>query len=100
MIEKLMHETSALQAASVKAETDAQDKYETLVEDTNGSVADLQREVATKTEEKAEASKDKTETEGDLMDTVNELEGLNEENGELHAECDYVLGNFDARQQS
>merc|ERR1719217_453383 len=98
MIEKLIQEARGLEAASVQSETDAQDKYETLVADTNASIKDLQREIATKTEEKATAKKEKTETEGDLMDTVTELEGLAKENSELHSECDYVLKNFDARQ--
>eukprot|EP00747_Dinoflagellata_sp_TGD_P142083 gnl/TRDRNA2_/TRDRNA2_176204_c8_seq25.p1 gnl/TRDRNA2_/TRDRNA2_176204_c8~~gnl/TRDRNA2_/TRDRNA2_176204_c8_seq25.p1 ORF type:complete len:737 (+),score=272.87 gnl/TRDRNA2_/TRDRNA2_176204_c8_seq25:73-2283(+) len=98
MIEKLIHEARALEASSVQGETDAQDKYETLVEDTNASIKDLQREIATKTEEKAQSKKEKTETEGDLMDTVTELEGLAKQNSELHSECDYVLKNFDARQ--
>merc|ERR1719201_1493378 len=98
MIEKLVHEARAIQSESVESESDAQDKYETFVADTNDSVADLQRQIATKTKEKAQAKKEKTETEGNLMDTVAELEGLNKQNQELHAECDYVLKNFDTRQ--
>merc|ERR1719453_1001544 len=98
MIEKLIHEAGELEASSVQSESDAQDKYETLVEDTNAAIKDLQREIATKTEERATAKKEKTETEGDLMDTVTELEGLAKENSELHSECDYVLKNFEARQ--
>eukprot|EP00747_Dinoflagellata_sp_TGD_P157388 gnl/TRDRNA2_/TRDRNA2_177733_c0_seq3.p1 gnl/TRDRNA2_/TRDRNA2_177733_c0~~gnl/TRDRNA2_/TRDRNA2_177733_c0_seq3.p1 ORF type:complete len:728 (+),score=247.82 gnl/TRDRNA2_/TRDRNA2_177733_c0_seq3:60-2243(+) len=100
MIEKLVHEARALEASSVQAETDAQEKYELFVADTNDSVATLQREVATKTKERAQAKKEKTETEGNLMDTVAELEGLNKQNQEIHAECDYVLKNFDTRQSS
>merc|ERR1719191_1659559 len=100
MIEKLVHDARALEASSVQAETDAQDKYETFVADTNGSVADLQKQIATKTKERAQAKKEKTETEGNLMDTVAELEGLSKQNQEIHAECDYVLKNFDIRQSS
>merc|ERR1719197_921245 len=98
MIEKLISDASALEQESVQSEMDSQEKYETLVADTNDSVADLQRQIATKTKEKAQATKEKTETEGNLMDTVTELEGLNKQNQELHAECDYVLKNFDTRQ--
>eukprot|EP00747_Dinoflagellata_sp_TGD_P142070 gnl/TRDRNA2_/TRDRNA2_176204_c8_seq13.p1 gnl/TRDRNA2_/TRDRNA2_176204_c8~~gnl/TRDRNA2_/TRDRNA2_176204_c8_seq13.p1 ORF type:complete len:737 (+),score=283.95 gnl/TRDRNA2_/TRDRNA2_176204_c8_seq13:73-2283(+) len=100
MIEKLIHEAKELESSSVQSESDAQDKYETLVADTNGAIKDLQREIATKTEERATAKKEKTETEGDLMDTVTELEGLAKENSELHSECDYVLKNFEARQSA
>merc|ERR1719440_1013634 len=100
MIEKLIYDARNLEAESFASEEDAQENYETMVADTNDSVADLQRQIATKTKEKAQAKKEKTETEGNLMDTVSELEGLNKQNQELHIECDYVLKNFDVRQQT
>jgi len=34
----------------------------------------------------------------DHKQTMKELEGLNDELGDLHTSCDFVLNNFDARQ--
>merc|ERR1740115_168003 len=81
-----------------KAEGEAQGAYEQFVQDTNASVAALQKEVVTKTKEKAQATKEHQQTGADIIDTVKELEGLSKYNGELHEECDYVLKNFDVRQ--
>jgi len=100
MIEKLIQEAGDLLANSRKAESDAQAAYEQTVADTNGSVAALQKEIVSKTKAKAEATKEKQQTGQDIVDSVNELEGLAKYTGDLHSECDYVLKNFDVRQQA
>mmetsp|Transcript_68149 Transcript_68149/g.145868 ORF Transcript_68149/g.145868 Transcript_68149/m.145868 type:complete len:753 (+) Transcript_68149:87-2345(+) len=100
LIEKLIYDARELEADSRKGEIAAQAQYESLVADTNGSVRALEREVTEKTAAKAQAGKEKTETEGDLADTVKELENLGKYNADLHAECDYLLKNFGARQEA
>ena len=100
MIEKLVEEAKQMMADSKKSEQEAQTAYETLIADTNNSVAALQKEVVTKSKNKAKATKDLIQTESDITDTMKELEGLNKENADLHAECDYVLKNFDVRQKA
>jgi len=100
LIEKLVQEANGLIASSRKDEAAAQAAYEQTVEDTNASVAALQKEVTTKSKAKASAAKDKQQTESDIVDTANELDGLAKYNGELHVGCDYVLKNFGARQEA
>jgi uncharacterized coiled-coil protein SlyX len=100
MIEKLIYEAKTLVAESKKAESEAQSAYETMIADTNGSVAALQADIVSKTEAKADAIKTKLEKESDIADTMKELEGLYKYNADLHSECDYVLKNFMARQQA
>ena len=100
MIEKLVEEAKQMMADSKKSEQEAQTAYETLIADTNNSVAALQKEVVTKSKNKAKATKDLIQTESDITDTMKELEGLNKENADLHAECDYVLKNFETRQKA
>merc|ERR1719471_1631189 len=100
MIEKLIVEAKALSADSRKSESEAQAAYEEAIADTNGSVAALQQEVASKTKAKAKATKEKLETASDIAETSKELEGLSKYNGELHAECDYVMKNFGSRQEA
>lgn len=98
MIEKLIYEAKDLVAKSKTSENAAQAAYETLVADTNANVEALANEITAKTKTKAKTTKAKLTAESDLMDTVDELEGLYGENSDLHAECDYLLKNFDLRQ--
>lgn len=100
MIEKLVSDAKGLVADSKKSENDAQVAYETLVADTNADVDDLANEVTSKTKALAKAEKGKLGAQSDLMDTVDELEGLHKYEADVHAECDYVVNNFDVRQQS
>jgi chromosome segregation ATPase len=100
MIEKLVQEAKELIADSKKDEQSAQAGYESTVADTNDSVAALQAEITSKTKAKVAATKERRETEADIADAAAELDGLNKYNAELHAECDYVLKNFDVRQKA
>jgi len=100
MIEKLIFDAKEVEADSRKSEIQAQQSYESLVGDTNGSVKALQREVMSKTQAKAQADKEKSETEGDLADTNKELEGLAKYEGELHGDCDFLTKNFGVRQEA
>merc|ERR1712085_92708 len=99
MVEKLIYDSRELVSESKKSENDAQSAYETLIADTNDAVAALQKAIVSKMDAKNEAHKDRREAKSDLADTMKELEGLAKYNAELHGECDYVLKNFDVRQQ-
>merc|ERR1719231_1352172 len=100
MIEKLIYDTKDITAKSKKSESEAQAGYEALIADTNESIAGLTKEITSKTKAKAQAKKDLSSTQGDLADTVTELENLGKYNGDLHGECDYVMKNFDIRQNA
>eukprot|EP00448_Togula_jolla_P005251 CAMPEP_0170611380 /NCGR_PEP_ID=MMETSP0224-20130122/23160_1 /TAXON_ID=285029 /ORGANISM="Togula jolla, Strain CCCM 725" /LENGTH=768 /DNA_ID=CAMNT_0010936815 /DNA_START=1 /DNA_END=2308 /DNA_ORIENTATION=- len=100
LLEKLIQEAKGLEAESTHGEMAAQAQYEALVADTNASIQALQREIAMKVSAKADKSKEKSEAQADLSDAVSDLEGLGKYNAELHGECDYLLGNFAARQEA
>merc|ERR1719326_1662032 len=100
MIEKLIYDTKDITAESKKSESEAQAAYEALVADTNESIADLTKEITSKTKARAQAKKDLSATQGDLADAVTELENLGKYNADLHGECDYVMKNFDIRQKA
>merc|ERR1719352_36801 len=99
MIEKLIYDAKELEAESKKTEAEAQAAYETFVADTNASLKELQDAVTTKTEEKAKAEKEKVETEEALQMTMTDLEDLSKYKAGLHEDCDYVLKNFQIRQE-
>lgn len=100
MIEMLVQDARGLVAKSKAAEQDAQSAYENMVADTNANVAALVSEVTSKTKAKAKATKARLGAQGDLTDTVDELEGLQNQNNNLHTECDYLQKNFDVRQNA
>merc|ERR1719335_1326008 len=100
MIEKLVGEAQTMTKDARKEEGEAQAAYEAFIAETNTGVATLQEEIATKTKTKAKTIEQRIQTEGDIADTMSELEGLSKYNGELHKECDYLLKNFDVRQQA
>merc|ERR1719163_1334168 len=98
MIEKLINDTKEITAESKKSESEAQAAYEALVADTNESIADLSKEITSKTKARAQAKKDLSAAQGDHADSVTELENLGKYNADLHGECDYVMKNFGIRQ--
>jgi len=100
MIEKLIYDTKDITAESKKTESESQAGYEALVADTNDSIADLTKEVTSKTKARAQAKKDLSATNSDTAAAVAELEGLGKYNGDMHAECDYVMKNFGIRQKA
>jgi len=100
MIEKLIYDSRELMSNSKSAENTAQVAYEKTIADSNAEIRALQQEVVTKTQAKVDAEKDKRQAEDDLASTIKELDGLAKYNAELHTECDYILKNFDLRQQS
>jgi len=100
MIEKLIYDTKDITAESKKSESEAQAAYEALVADTNESIAGLTKEITSKTKARAGAKKELSATNSDHADAVTELENLGKTNGDLHAECDYVMKNFGIRQEA
>jgi len=100
MIEKLVQDAQAMTADSRKAEQEAQEAYEQVVADTNGSIEGLQAEVVTKGKNKAKTTKHSQQTAADIKDTMKELEGLSTYTGDLHKDCDYLIKNFQVRQDA
>merc|ERR1719395_431231 len=98
MIEKLIYDAKDLEAES-KSEQEAQTQYETFLADTNAAVAELSKAVVTKSENKAKAEKELVETEEALGFTMTDLEDLAKYKAGLHEDCDYLLKNFQIRQE-
>merc|ERR1719456_996581 len=100
MIETLVEESAELEADAMKAEADAQAAYETFMKDSTASNEAAMKDMNNKSQEKAKADADRTQASNDLKATVTDLLTLAEYNQELHKKCDFLLKNFDLRQQS
>merc|ERR1719191_1001814 len=100
MIEQIIGETKTLEADAIKAETDAQKAYESFVKDTNASIEEKQRSITNKTGEKAEAEVDLTSAQEAKSTALNEQQELKNEEANLHKSCDFLMKNFEARQDA
>merc|ERR1719181_2135983 len=100
MLEQIISEAKQLEADAIKAESDAQKAYESFVQDTNGSIEEKTRDITNKSADKATAEGDKTAAEEALETANNELQQQKNEEADLHKSCDFVLKNFDIRQEA
>jgi len=100
LLEKLIYDAKEIMADSKKGESEAQAAYEEMVSDSNGTIKALTKTILSKTDAKVEAHKDLTQKTLDLKATNRELTGLSKTDTDLHEDCDYLLKNFDVRQQA
>jgi len=100
MIEKLVQEAKDMTKEAKESEVAAQAAYEQTIADTNDMVASLQKEIVTKTKLEAETKREHAQTGQDIIETVEELEGLAKYTADLHSECDFLMKNFNLRQDA
>merc|ERR1719217_442942 len=98
MIETIIEESAQVKTDAAKAEQDSQTGYEKFVKDSNAAIDTLNKGIAEKTSALADAKAELARTEADMKDTMSSLLGLANVAQELHAQCDFTLKQFDARQ--
>merc|ERR1719387_1209844 len=100
MIETLVDESAQLEADAMKAESDAQAAYESFMKDSVASKTACLKSITNKSAAKAKADADSTQASNDLKATVADILTLADYNQELHKKCDFLVKNFDLRQQN
>jgi len=100
MLEEVMQDSKKTEDEAINAEDSAQNAYEIFMKDSNKMIVSTTKMINDMTEAKAKARSDLTMAKTDFKQTMSELEGLNNEAGDLHKSCDYLLKNFDLRQQA
>lgn len=100
MLEGLIADSKKLDDDAVAAEQDAQVAYESMMKDSNKAITQLTKKIVNMKGARATADEDLTLADSDLKATVDKLEELHETLGDLKGSCDYVLKNFDARQEA
>merc|ERR1719157_507708 len=98
MIEEVLADTKKTEDQAMASETDSQSAYENFMKDSNKSILKTTQAISDMSGARAAAKEEKSMAATDFAQTMQELEGLNDTNGDLHKSCDYVLKNFDARQ--
>lgn len=99
ILEKVAQDARSVDGEAVAAEAQSQAAYESFVADTNTVMEANQQSTAQKTMEQAETTAAKIEAEKDLQATVATLGELADQNKAYHMDCDFVMNNFDIRQQ-
>jgi len=100
MLDDVMKDSKKMEDEAIAAEESAQNAYENFMKDSNKMIIQTTKMINDMTEAKAKAKSDLIMAKTDFKQTMSELEGLNNEAGDLHKSCDYLLKNFDLRQQA
>merc|ERR1719324_1636576 len=100
MIQSVIDDAKAIESEAITAEQDSQAAYESFVKNTNDEIAAAQKSITNKSEFKAKAEAELTQAKEDLKATMSELEQLAAYAADVHKSCDFVLQNFDVRQEA
>jgi len=100
MLEEVLADTRKTEDQAMASEADSQSAYENFMKDSNKSIKKTQESISDMTGARAAAKEELSMAKTDFAQTMQELEGLDSTNQDLHKSCDYVLKNFDARQSA
>jgi len=100
LIEQIYNEAVNMEKDVLKQEQDAQAEYELFVKETNAAIASKQLAIVNTSEDMEKAKQQLITTEDDLTNSVTQLEQLSNTKGALHQSCDFILRNFDVRQEA
>merc|ERR1719375_1631011 len=100
MMENIIAESQQVEKEAREAEQAEQEGYEQFNADSAKAIASLQQEIADKQEQMANADGDLVRAQEDLTAAVGDLEDLATKGKDLHADCDYVMENFETRQSA
>jgi len=99
-IQNCISDSQKLEAEAIRGEEDAQKGYENFTMDSNDVIAAKNKEIMNKQGLKAKAEVEKVETQNERDAVVGEIKALRQNNHDLHSSCDYVMKNFDLKQQT
>jgi len=100
LLEQIIGDSKTVEADALAGEQESQKAYEEFVSNSNDSLNALNDAIASKADSIAQATLEKSESESQKKSTEQRLNDLGEYNGDLHADCDFVLKNFNTRQQA
>eukprot|EP00933_Yihiella_yeosuensis_P035268 TRINITY_DN2878_c0_g3_i1.p1 TRINITY_DN2878_c0_g3~~TRINITY_DN2878_c0_g3_i1.p1 ORF type:complete len:664 (-),score=245.91 TRINITY_DN2878_c0_g3_i1:84-2075(-) len=100
MIQQIIADSKALEAESKRGEEEAVSAFESFSAKTTASIEAKTREIADKTRVKAGAEKDLVESKSGKAGAEEELVGLADSKKELEDDCNFLLKNFEMRQQA
>jgi hypothetical protein len=100
MIQSVINDAKMMEKEAIMAEQDSQSAYESFVKNTNDEIAAAMKSTTAKTESKAKAEEANVQAKADLKATMSALEQLASYAADVHQSCDFVLKNFEVRQEA
>jgi len=100
MLEEVLADTRKTEDQAMASEADSASAYENFMKDSNKSIKKTTQAISDMTGARASAKEELSMTKTDFSQTMTELEGLDQTKADLHRSCDFVIKNFDARQQA
>jgi len=100
MIEQILSDAKAMEAEAIRDEEDAEETYQEYAKDTANSIKSKSKAITHKSEIKAKNEADFVEAQQDKEGVMLELEQLANDKAELHSSCDFVVKNFEMRQEA
>lgn len=100
MLRTIMDDAAALEAETVKDEGDAQESYESFIQESQKSLAAKTKAIVNKQEMRGNKQLERAEHNATRGTEEDKLEALGSEDKDVHGSCDFVLNNFDLRQQA
>merc|ERR1719321_899482 len=97
MMQGIIDDAKAMEADAIRAEEDAQETYEEFAKDTNESIDTKTNDLISKQKSRAKNDKQRTKKKVNHDDVTETLEQLYKQAHDIHADCDYILKNFDIR---
>jgi len=100
LIEQIIEDSKKVEADALNGEQQAQAEYESFVKSSNGVISKLSDAITIKTKAISDAKVEFEEAKSAHVSAVGELESLTSYEADLHAQCDFLLKNFDTRQKA
>jgi len=100
LLTQILGDAKVLEAEAVKDEQIAQENYEKMVKNSNDSIASKQNAIVNKSQDKAKAEQDLGNAKTDLDQYSTRLETYGNEKTDLNLQCNFLMKNFDIRQQA
>merc|ERR1719238_1342287 len=91
MLEEVLADTKKTEDQAMVSEQDSQEAYENFMKDSNKMITKTSQKISNMSGARAAAKEELSMAKTDLGQTMQELEGLNAANGDLHQACDYIL---------
>lgn len=100
MIEEVIADSKKTENDAISSEQDSQTAYENFMKDSNKGITAYTKKIQNMKGALAKAKEDHVLATSDLKATMSKLEDLHDTLGDLKASCDYIMQNFDARQEA
>jgi len=100
MLEEVIEDSKKMEKDALFAEEDAQVAYESFMQDSNKAIRAYTKKIVNMNGAKATAEESLSMAKSDLKATMHKLEDLHLTLGDLRGSCDFILNNFDARQEA